>query len=145
MRKLTLAALCAAIVTPVLADASSPPLAPGDVPYSEAEWRSKVDGKTVYYFIDGQFFGREYYFADSKFARFQHVSGVCLEGTWSYAAENQSFCYEWPTNTACFYHAARGEEIVILPVEPDADGEYNMQTVGSIVPGGFDCQTGLTS
>jgi hypothetical protein len=145
MRNLFLSALSAAMFLAFPSAATSVPLEPGDRPYTNEEWLDLADGQTVYYFLNGQFYGREYYFPNSRFARFQHVSGACLDGTWEYREADQAFCFYWPTNTSCFLHVLRGEDIIVLPTEPDEDGEYTMQTVGTIVPGGFDCQSGATS
>ncbi|MEL6584198.1 MAG: hypothetical protein AAFQ36_10240 [Pseudomonadota bacterium] len=138
-------ALCATAVAASSSDLVHPDLRSDDRHYTSEEWNDLAAGKTLYYFIDGQFFGREYYGFTGQFVRFQHVSGICFDGQWWHDAEAQAFCFAWPEETSCFHHVARGDEIVVLSADQAEDGHWGVQTVEQITPGGFSCDSALTS
>ncbi|MGB0499454.1 MAG: hypothetical protein ACPGID_14030 [Rubricella sp.] len=146
MRKTVLAAAFAGLAATVPAGASeSPLLQPGDRQIPVDEWIDMVEGRTVYYFIEGRFFGQEYYFPGNRFARFQHVSGVCLEGTWDYRPRDFAYCYHWGHDSPCFQHVEREGEIKVLILDPGPDTVLEEQTVMQVVDGGFSCEGGFTS
>jgi len=145
LRRLLMTTLALSLTAPGVVSAASPLLEDGDTFITVDDWKDRVLGKTVYYFIDGQFFGREYYAQDGQSARFQHVSGACADGTWGYDAATQVYCLAWPSSTSCFHHILRDGATLIIASDPDGEGEERPQTVGSIADGGFTCQAGLTS
>lgn len=104
------------------------------------EWRAMAVGKTVYYAIDGTYFGREYYWPDRDMVTFQHASGRCVEGRWTYEDSVYCFYFDRPN---CFAHVRRGGGIVIVP--RDSSDPADEQDVMQIVPVAFSCTPGLTS
>jgi hypothetical protein len=122
-----------------------PGLRDGDAFIPEAEWRALSVGQTVFYFIDGQYFGREYYFPDGRAVRFQTASGICLEGFWRFDPSIRAYCFLWPGDRVCFHHVRRGEDILIFAAEPNEDGLWGTQSVEHVEGGGFECDAGFTS
>ncbi|WP_118132546.1 hypothetical protein [Oceanicella sp. SM1341] len=120
-----------------------PPLAASaqDTPIPESEWRDLTRGKTVYYYIDGTYFGREYYWPGQDMVTFQHASGVCANARWTYSSGEYCFFFDRPH---CFAHVRRDGEIIIIPQSAEAGGEQE-QLVQSISPTSFTCTPGLTS
>jgi hypothetical protein len=123
-----------------LMPALSPAIA-GDEPIPPEEWRKMTLGRTVYYYIGGSFFGREYYWPGSDMVTFQHVSGACAEAPWDFAEGRYCFYFD---RAHCFRHVRRGDEIVIIPVNPENE-DATEQTVKKIAPVSFTCDPGTTS
>ena len=140
-----LTALLCLLAAPVIAAEDPAELSEGDVLIEEAEWRDQVIGRTVYYFLEGRFFGREYYARDGVSARFQHVSGACIDGSWSYNPDNAAYCFAWPGELVCFHHILRDGATLVLPTDPESETSTGPQTVERIVDGGFSCEAGLSS
>jgi hypothetical protein len=106
------------------------------------EWRQMTAGQTVYYYIDGQFFGREYYWPGTDRVTFQHASGQCAEARWEYADGVYCFHFDRPH---CFAHVRREGQIVIIPRSVADGGEESEQEVRQIAPVPFSCTPGLSS
>lgn len=124
----TILAIALASTMPVTAqDRKSPPVL-RDIPV--AEWIERAIGRTVYYSIDGTPFGREYYAPDGRSVVFQHASGTCLEGEWTYREDITAYCYIWPNSVSCFRHVETDDGVQILNVE--ADGSPTLQSVQSV-------------
>ncbi|WP_316014782.1 hypothetical protein [Roseobacter sp. HKCCA0434] len=137
MIRIALAALL--LATPALAQ-DEPRLIPPE------EWVDMVGGQTVYYEIEGEPYGREYYAPDGESVVFEHVSGACLEGRWTYFEPLEAYCFAWPGETSCFRHFEQDGARLIQGVEPDGtlDTE-SLQEVGRIVPVPLTCEPGVTS
>lgn len=118
------------------------PASAEDEPIGLTEWREITRGQTVYYQIEGQLHGREYYWPGSDHVTFQHSSGACADARWSYDSGVYCFHFDRPH---CFRHVRRDSRIVIVPVEPDEDGTLTEQTVVRIVSTPFTCEPGATS
>lgn len=114
----------------------------GDEPIPLSEWREMTAGQTVYYYIDGQFFGREYYWPGTDMITFQHVSGQCADASWSY--EDGIYCFHFD-RPHCFAHVRRDEKIMIIPQSPAAGDLQSEQEVRRIAPVPFSCTPGLSS
>ena len=75
-----------------------------DIPY--AEWRAMTEGRTVWYLIEGDVWGRESYRAGSDALVFQFPDGQCLPATWSH--RDPWFCFDFqdalPDPLHCFRH-----------------------------------------
>lgn len=89
------------------------------------EWRERVDGRTVYYEIDGALHGREYYEPNSNNVVFIFANGQCDEGVWS--EENGVYCYDFG-GQHCFYQFERGDEIIIREVLSGAEQRVSQIT-----------------
>ena len=139
-----------AVLAPLAAMAQKAEAPSGSVPIIRdiplEDWRARVLGRTVHYYIDGEPFGREYYFPDGRGVIFQHVGGTCLEGEWVYREAIAAYCYLWPEAVSCFRHVMRGDETLILPVEPDGSPSLSgPQTVERITPQPLSCGPAVTS
>jgi hypothetical protein len=136
MRRILIAALSLFLAMPALAAAGQDKAIPPE------EWRSMTAGKTVYYYIDGQLFGREYYWPGRDMVTFQHVSGQCADARWTWEDGRYCFYFDRPH---CFAHVQRGTEIVIIPQNPDDGTDLTEQIVHQIAPLPFSCTPGVTS
>lgn len=114
----------------------------GDEPIPPDEWRRMTTGRTVYYFIAGEFFGREYYWPGTDMVTFQHASGVCADARWDYSEAGYCFYFDRPH---CFDHVRRNGTIVIIPLNTPEGEVPTEQTVGQIAPVPFSCDPGVTS
>jgi hypothetical protein len=113
-------------------------------PIAEREWRALTEGKTVYYSIAGEFYGREYYLPGSDQVFFQHRDGTCMRGVWSYDEPWYSFTftlegYQLPPHR--FLHQRIGNRILIISYDPDQP----RQQVDRIVYAPFTCDADVTS
>lgn len=128
-RLLALLALCAA---PVLAEDGyeGEPIAP-------EEWRSLTGGRTVWYTLNGEHWGREHFFADQDRATFLGADGLCVTAPWTYADGVYCFAYG---GLHCFRHLRRGTDIVVVPL-----GEGAEQRVERIDRTPISCEPPLSS
>lgn len=92
---------------------SSDELLPGDEPVPLAEWRALTEGRTVWYAIDGEHWGREYFHPDRDSATFMTRDGACVTAPWAHAEGLYCFYY---TGMECFRHVRRDGRLVILPL-----------------------------
>ncbi|RMF34364.1 MAG: hypothetical protein D6754_15175 [Alphaproteobacteria bacterium] len=113
-----------------------------DKPIPLEEWRSMTDGRTVYYYIDGVFFGREHYWPGTNMVTFQHASGLCADAHWTY--RNGIYCFHFD-RPHCFAHVHRAGRIVIIPDNVEPDETAQEQEVRLISPAPFSCQPGAMS
>ncbi|MEM6438737.1 MAG: hypothetical protein AAF763_03430 [Pseudomonadota bacterium] len=96
------------LAAPALAQPSpsGPVLAEEGEDIPEAEWRAMTAGRTVWYLIEDEVWGRESYRAGSDALVFQFPDGQCLPATWSYEAP--WFCFDFgdalPQPLHCFRH-----------------------------------------
>ena len=134
MRVHRLAALAALIAAPALAAGPQP----GDVPIPLEEWRAMVEGRTVWYSLDGEHWGKEYFHPGKSSATFLARDGQCVTAPWVYAEGVYCFAY---AGMHCFRHVRRGEEIVVIPIE----GEGGEQTVERIDDAPISCEPPLSS
>lgn len=119
MRLLKLFLVFAALAGGAMADS-------GDEPIPPEAWRALTTGKTVYYYKDGELFGREYYVNEEGDVVFRFPGGQCAEGRWAYAEGR--YCFAFGAEMYCFQHVKRGDDIVVIGED---DGEE--QTVERIV------------
>lgn len=89
-------------------------------------WRELSVGKTLYYYKDGELYGKEYYVNPEGDVVFRFPNGVCAEGRWAFA--DDKYCFLFDGQLHCFWHVMRDGEIVVIG---EADGEE--QTVEKIV------------
>ncbi|GIX13570.1 MAG: hypothetical protein KatS3mg118_1529 [Paracoccaceae bacterium] len=122
--------------------ASAAPAGAEDQPIPLEEWRRMTEGRTVYYYVDGQFFGREYYWPGTDMVTFQHASGQCADARWDYADGIYCFHFDRPH---CFAHVRRGERIFVIPRAVPLGGDETEQEVRRIVAAPFSCAPGLSS
>lgn len=135
-------AVLVALLTPVdLGRAADEPAA-GDLPIPLQEWREMTAGRTVYYYIDGTFFGREYYWPGRDMVTFQHASGQCTDARWEFDAGIYCFFFD---RAHCFSHVRRGDRIMIIPQSVPDGGLGSEQEVRQIVTMPFSCAPGLSS
>ena len=111
MRPLRLAAL---VLLAAPAFAAGPQ--PGDAPIPPEEWRAMVEGRTVWYSLNGEHWGREYFHPDKDSATFLARDGQCVTAPWAYAEGVYCFAY---AGMHCFRHVRRDGEIVVIPIEGD--------------------------
>jgi hypothetical protein len=89
-----------------------------DIPV--AEWVAMAMGRTLTYRIDGELWAMERYTPGTNRVTLQLYDGTCMEGTWDYSAP--IYCFHWDgEGTACFRHARRGEEILIIETQDGQD------------------------
>ncbi|MEC9434243.1 MAG: hypothetical protein VYD87_15185 [Pseudomonadota bacterium] len=123
-RALAQAALAGALILAALA----PPLVAGtDEPglterletegrdLSLAEWRALTNGRTVWYRIDGELWGRESYRQDGR-VTFQFPDGECLDAAWDY--QDPWFCFDFGQALGgvphCFRHIRLEDRLYAL-------------------------------
>lgn len=90
----------------VLASAAS-----ADTPMSAAEFEAYVEGRTLYYGLDGQDYGAEEYLPNRR-VRWSFLDGACLEGRWYEADDLICFVYETLPDPQCWSFFRRGGAIV---------------------------------
>ena len=79
---------------------------------SEGDWRSMVEGKTVTYSIDNQFFAREFYETGTNRVVISVAGGLCLNGQWY--MDGPAFCFVWEgAAPSCFTHHQLDEGVYI--------------------------------
>lgn len=84
------------------------------------EWRRMAAGKTLVYKIGGEFWALETYRPGTNQVTLQLRDGSCMNGTWEYTAP--LYCFHWDVQgTACFRHARRGDDILIIEAVPGAN------------------------
>ncbi len=86
-----------------------------DEPIPPEAWKALTAGKTLYYYKDGELFGREYYHGDKGEVIFRFPNGACAEGRWAFA--DGQYCFAFGGELHCFHHVKRGSEIVVIGVE----------------------------
>ena len=91
-------------------------------------WRELSTGKTLYYYKDGELYGKEHYIDDEGNVVFQFPQGQCAEGKWAFS--DDKYCFAFGGQLHCFWHVMRDGQIVVIG---EADGEE--QTVEKIVEG----------
>lgn len=117
-----LACLSALLVAAALAGAAGAK----DTLIDPNDWREMTTGKTLYYYKDGELYGKEYYVNEDGDVVFRFPNGACAEGRWAHA--DGKYCFAFGGELHCFWHVMRGDEIVVIGEE---DGEE--QTVEKIV------------
>jgi hypothetical protein len=116
LRRLLLAPLLLGLLVAPLATWGAQPFVPPiqggeDIPVEE--WRKMAMGKTLVYRIEGQLWAYERYFPGTNQVMLQLYDGKCMQGTWDYV--EPLYCFHWDVEgTACFRHARRGDDILIL-------------------------------
>ncbi|MFQ5623725.1 MAG: hypothetical protein ACE5FS_10050 [Paracoccaceae bacterium] len=109
------------------------PIAPGT-------WREMTAGKTVYYTIDGVYFGREYYVSGTDRIYFELDDGTCYSGYWRYEAPWYSFTFSYDgyvLGPDRFQHRISGDKIFITSDDP----EQPSQQVDRVIAAPFTCET----
>lgn len=141
---LLLAALVALTALPGRAEPERLQPQAGDIDIKPATWREMVMGKTVYYSALGEHWGREYYWPGTNRVTFQHASGDCAEATWEHDPVTLEYCFYFDRPN-CFRHMRRGEEIVILPTNPEPTTLNVEQMVTNITVAPFSCAPDIVS
>ncbi|MEM7547375.1 MAG: hypothetical protein AAF367_17740 [Pseudomonadota bacterium] len=101
--------------------ASALPVGGGDSLIGLGEWTRLTSGKTVYYSIDGEYQGKEYYAPGEAFLVFIAPDGQCIEGVWAYT--DGRFCFSYGADFQCFAHLRRGEKLFSRPDTGGAEQE----------------------
>lgn len=91
----------------------------GDAMIEPDDWRAMTSGKTLYYFKDGELYGKEYYAPDGG-VTFRFPSGLCVEGRWAHADGKYCFAFQGDDQLHCFWHVMREDKVVVIG---EADGE----------------------
>lgn len=124
----------------------APPIAPaGRCVYCARGLDSHDRWETVYYALDGLFFGRESYSRGINLIHFQTSDGRCVDGTWFNDSQRRAYCYAWPSQLTCFWYIERDDEVLVIDVDGGQTGIWDIETVSSIAEGGFTCHSVLTS
>ena len=86
-----------------------------DVPLDE--WRAMTAGRTVWYRVDGEFWGRERYDREGDGVTFQFRDGECFDGSWR-RTEDRWYCFDFGfARPHCFRHLELDGEFWALGVE----------------------------
>jgi hypothetical protein len=102
-----------------------------DIPVEE--WTAMAMGRTLTYRIDGALWALEHYYPGTNRVTLQLYDGTCMQGTWDYSAP--IYCFHWEgEGTACFRHARRGDEILIIETQDgnDTPGVQMMTAVTNV-------------
>ena len=84
---------------------------------SPEEWQALVGGRTVWYRISGEVWGREGYRGAPGQVTFQFPDGECLEASWTYS--EPWFCFDFGEALGggpphCFRHLRHGDRLWAL-------------------------------
>ena len=125
---------CALALLMLLAPPAAAEETPADPPADLAEsgediapedWRALVEGRTVWYRIGPDLWGRERYAVGADRVIFQFADGRCVEGAWTYA--EPWYCFDFgdamPGGAPhCFRHLRHDDGLWVLSVtgEPQA-------------------------
>ena len=120
MKHVLLAALTLAATTATAQEAAIGPDA----------WRALTEGKTLYYYKDGELYGREYFGPGDRVV-FRFPNGACTEGAWAYAEEK--FCFAYAGQLHCFSHWMRDGEIVVRSID-DPEEEQTVEKIADNEP-----------
>jgi hypothetical protein len=138
-----LLATCLAAGAPCLAQPADAPL-PGAADIPVEEWSAMAMGRTLVYRIDGALWAFEHYYPGTNRVTLQLYDGSCMEGTWDYSAP--LYCFHWEAEgTACFRHARRADEILILEAPSDSEGIPPMQQMTDVTDIPLTCGEPITS
>lgn len=136
VRRLLKFALTVLLAGSALAASSEPQ--PGDVPVSAAEWRRLTEGRVVWYSLNGEHWGREYFHPNRQRATFVYRDGTCVSAPW--IESDGVFCFAYG-GLHCFNHVRRDGQLVVLPVDGGP-----MQTIERITDDGpLSCEPPLMS
>ena len=84
-----------------------------DIPL--AEWKGKVEGRTVWYYTSGELWGREYYHPGAGYVTFQYWTGECRQANWTFA--DGIYCFDFRDKMQhCFRHLDHDGRVWALPV-----------------------------
>jgi hypothetical protein len=128
MRFLAIALIAAPLVAPFALAGED---APGE-PILVDEWRAMTAGRTVWYSLNGEHWGKEHFHPSKDQATFVGADGECVTAEWIYADGVYCFAYG---GLHCFRHLRRGGEIVIAPL-----GDGAVQTVEQIDRTPLSCE-----
>ena len=78
-------------------------------------WREMVLGKTLYYYKDGELYGREYYAPQGDRVVFSFAEGGCAEGRWAWSGD--VFCFAYFGELHCFEHLLRDGAVIVKGVD----------------------------
>ncbi|MBM7068741.1 hypothetical protein [Actibacterium sp. 188UL27-1] len=103
-----------ATVTPVLAE----------TPMSAAEFDAYTQGKTLYFYNDGQAYGVEQYLPNNR-VRWSFLDGECKDGTWYQSGEFICFVYEDREDPQCWTFFKQGNSLrALFEDDPNATELY---------------------
>jgi hypothetical protein len=95
---------------------------------SAEEWRSMTEGRVVWYSLDGDHWGREFFHPGRKKATFLYRDGTCVEAPWIEA--DGVFCFAYG-GMHCFHHVRRDGGLYAVPL-----GGGRTQTIERITDDG---------
>lgn len=101
------------------------------------EWREMTEGRTVWYSIDGQHWGREYFHPGGRTATFVAADGTCMTTSWTYA--NGVYCFAYG-GLNCFRHVRRGDAMFAIPTS-----NGTTQSIDRVTEGVLSCADALSS
>jgi hypothetical protein len=128
---------------PGLAEPADAPL-PGAADIPVEEWSAMAMGRTLVYRIDGALWAFEHYSPGTNRVTLQLYDGSCMEGTWDYSAP--FYCFHWEVEgTACFRHARRAGEILIVEAPAGDEGVPPMQQMTDVTDIPLTCGEPITS
>lgn len=109
---------------------------------SEADWRGMVEGRTVTYTIEDQFFAREFYVTGTNRVVIAVNNGICLNGEWY--MDGPAFCFVWEgAAPSCFTHHLLDEGVFINGL--GAGDDIEIQFVADVRRTVVQCEDELLS
>ena len=84
-----------------------------DEPISVEEWRRLTDGRVVWYSLNGEHWGREYFHRGRQSATFVGYDGTCMTAPWVEA--EGVFCFAY-MGMDCFRHIRRDGQMMVVPL-----------------------------
>lgn len=120
--------LLALALAPPLAAEETPAPAPPDLAdtgedIAPEDWRALVAGRTVWYRIGPDLWGRERYAVGADRVVFQFADGECVEGGWTYEAPWYCFDFQGALTGAgphCFRHLRHDSGLWVLSLAGEA-------------------------
>ncbi|MEX0970615.1 MAG: hypothetical protein WD046_09255 [Paracoccaceae bacterium] len=108
---------------------------------SEGEWRNMVEGRTVTYTIENEFFAREFYVTGTNRVVIAVNNGICLNGEWF--MDGPAFCFVWEgAPPSCFTHHRLDGGVYINGVDDD---DIEIQFVADVRRAVVQCGSELLS
>jgi hypothetical protein len=113
-------------------------LEPGDEPVTVEEWRALTEGRVVWYSLNGEHWGREYFHPGRQTATFIARDGTCMQAPWIEAEGIYCFAY---MGMDCFRHIRRDGQLMVVPLSDGAT-----QVIDRITDDGpLSCEPPLSS
>jgi hypothetical protein len=127
---------------PAVAQDEAPLPIQGATDIPPEEWTDMAMGRTLVYRIEGKLWAYEHYYPKTNHVTLQLYDGSCMQGTWDYTAP--FYCFYWDIEgTACFRHARKQDEILIIEAIP-GDSPPLVQKMTAVTDMSLSCEAPIS-